>query len=310
MTHRFEPLTGETIALGAAADFEAFFLPSWSYPVPVHFGPVNAACTKVFGDQLRIVLPHETATDPIENAERLFFHLLIIGHEIAHLVHRHMDGLRDQSDEDYYSLELWADFYGAKVAMALATYGSKTHQVVRRFFPNGELFDALDSIGDAAELLVRTVYRKNRRYPHPLLRVGLLSNGVTSFLRHDLGARFDPILHFSVFKRVYASPAVRELMLFEPESAAFDAGPIHRAMRWHRDKQGARVAITPGFRRGVLELLHTTFNQTEDELSASMAARRDELVRSGLLPADDAQAVGESAPATPVPAGPAERSAD
>src|SRR5829696_4893413 len=138
-------LTGREVALAAAADFSSFFLPGSPFAVPIHFGPVGHPLIRKDPHRTRIVLPNEMASDIIEKADRLFLHLLMLGHEIAHLVHRHLDQIREQSDDDYYSLELWADFYGAKVAMTIATHGPRIHSVIRKLFPDGNMSSALES---------------------------------------------------------------------------------------------------------------------------------------------------------------------
>lgn len=97
---------------------------------------MNSPCVRSDKTGSYIVIPREMAEDVIKTLDRLIFHLLMLGHEIAHLVHRHLDGASSQSDEDYRSLELWADFYGAKVAMTLLTYGEKISPLAHQFWPD------------------------------------------------------------------------------------------------------------------------------------------------------------------------------
>ena len=120
---RMEALTGRDVAHAAASDFSRFFDSAHRFEVGARVAAVNSPCVRSDKTGSYIVIPREMADDVIDTPERLLFHLLMLGHEIAHLVHRHLDGASSQSDEDYRSLELWADFYGAKVAMTLLGSG-------------------------------------------------------------------------------------------------------------------------------------------------------------------------------------------
>ena len=273
-------MSGAELARAAAADFESFFFPAAGMRVNVSVEAINHACIRTNSRGSSIVIPREMAAEPIDDPDRLHFHLLILSHEIAHLVHRHTHA-GQQQNKDYRSLEYWADFYGAKVMMALLTYGRRVGPIFRQFFPGEHFFeDTLESIGRAVGRLVETVYTDDPRYPPPLLRVGLASNGVTSFFRFHLNNP-DPIWPFSVFKRIFSSPAVKELMLFRPEDVEYDEDPVRRALAWHREMQGTCRAIALGMKPPFLPFLHTTFDQTEEEIAFSRKIRRDELRKAG-----------------------------
>lgn len=282
-----ETFSGEQLARAVAEDFEHFFLPFAKPVIAIEVNSTHHACIRGDGESARIVIPVDMAREVINEPDRLFFHLLILGHEIAHLMHRHLHRAREQDVADYRALEYWADFYGAKVVMTLITYGPRVQSIFKSFFTGTQFFEtALESIGRAVGRLVQTVYVDSDRYPKKLLRVGLTSNGITSFLRREMTDP-PPIWYFSVFKRIHASPAVRELMLLNPEHAKFDIDPIERARDWHRTMQGASPAITPWFKPEVLEHLHTSFDQTDEERAASERIRLEELQAAGFL-LDDA----------------------
>jgi hypothetical protein len=229
------------------------------------------------------VIPREMAEDRIDTPDRLLFHLLMLGHEIAHLVHRHLDGASDQSDEDYRSLELWADFYGAKVAMTLLTYGEQLHQIARRFWPDGDMHKLLSNIGDAVGLLVTKVYREHKKYPSRLERAGLASNGVLSFVRNYYGRTFDLRFYYSVPVRVLANPAVKALIPSNGGGTHFADEPVKRAAKWHRTTQGTASALTPGLLPHVIKYLHTDFDWTDEEIAEGQRIRLEEVRRSGVL---------------------------
>lgn len=287
-------VTGRAVAEAAASDFMLFFFPGNAFEVRVTVGSVNFPCARKDNMGSYIVIPTEMAEELISTPELLLFHLLMIGHEIAHLVHRHLDGASAQSDDDYRSLELWADFYGTKVAMALLTYGTQLHPIAKRFWPDGDLDKLLLDLGRAVGLLVSTVYREHRKYPAKLERAGLISNGVTSFLRASYGARFDPRLYYSIHKRIFSDPSVQELVLLDGGCTKFDDAPIMASVNWHRNAQGAATSITPGFLPHMLNYLHTTFDQTNEQIAELRRVRIEELKRAGLLDDVDATSPVES----------------
>lgn len=279
-----DPLDGEALARMAAADFEYFFLPGLGPKVSVSVGGTLSACIRRKDDKVWIALPTDMAREEITDAARMFFHLIILGHEIAHLVHRHLYA-GQQEKADYRALEYWADFYGAKVMMALVTFGPRTSKVFERFFPVGTSFDIpMEHVGTAAGRLIESVYLPDSRYPAPLLRVGLVNNGITSFLRHEFaGMNVNPIWYYSVFKRVFSAHATREQMILNPEQMDFDIEPVERARRWHREMQGDRPAIEPWFKPEVVIYLHTSFDQTDEERAESERMRLEELQAGGFL---------------------------
>lgn len=280
--HDTPPLTGLDLALAVADDFRSFFLPGEAPVFSVAVEGAHSACIRRSGDEIRVVIPTDMAREVIDDADRMFFHLLILGHELAHLVHRHLYA-KEQETADYRALEYWADFYGAKLMLVLVTFGRRCNDIFQEFFPGTHFFEsALESIGRAVGRLVETIYSDDSRYPRKLLRVGLTSNGVTSFFRLNL-VNPPPIWYYSVFKRVHASPPVKELMLFNPEDADLDLDPVERARAWHREMQGDDIAITPWFKPGVVRYLHTSFDQTEEERIASERTRLEELQAAGFL---------------------------
>lgn len=276
-------LTGEMLAQAAAEDFRDFFLAGSAPKFRVAVEAAHHPCVRRTGEDVRIVIPPDMARAIIDDADDMFFHLLILGHEMAHLVHRHLYAKTEEAADDR-ALEYWADFYGAKLVMVLVSMGERCNTIFRRFFPGAHFFEtALESIGRAVGRLVETVYSEDSRYPPRLLRVGLISNGVTSYFRLAL-KNPHPIWYYSVFKRIFAAPAVKELMILNPEAVEMDREPIERAVKWHRQLQGTAPAIYPWLKPAVVLFLHTSFDQTEEERIESERIRLEELQAAGYLP--------------------------
>jgi hypothetical protein len=274
-------ISGKFIAEAAAVDFGYFFLPDLGPKIAISIENALHPGIRTNAEGTRIVIPPEMAADQVDSLEGLFFHLLIIGHEIAHVVHRH-GYAGEQSREDYRSLEYWADYYGAKVMMTLVVYGDVTSRLHRMLLPEGAtMTDSLLSIGQAVGRLVETVYSDDPRYPPKLLRAGLINNGVTSVLRHDIMKDANPIWYYSVYKRVMGSDAVHELKVLKPEDLDLPDDEIDRARNWHRAIQGDKPAIEPWLKPQYLKYLHTNFDQSEEERAAAVRERTSELRAGG-----------------------------
>ncbi|WP_156381768.1 hypothetical protein [Rhizobium sp. Leaf341] len=226
-------ITGEQLARAAASDFRNFFLPLCGPTILIRVGSVQNPCIRSNKSGSFIVIPNEMAQEKIDNPDRLHFHLLILGHEIAHLVHMHLHGETLEA-EDNSSLEFWADFYGAKVMMALIMFGEKVSQEYRTLQPSRVSFEQrVESIGNGVAML-KPYYNENKRYPLPLMRVSLSSIGVTSFLRqYYIGQNPSPGWMLTVQRKILLHPEHNDLIKFSSDQIKNFAAPIKRARRWH-----------------------------------------------------------------------------
>ncbi|WP_164488874.1 hypothetical protein [Sphingobium sp. LF-16] len=277
------PLTGEEIAVSAVKDFKAFFLGGRAPSIRVKAETAHIAAARRDNDGQYIALSPDMANDVIKDADRFHFHLLIIGHEIAHVVHRHLMA-RTRSPEEDRSLEFWADFYGAKVMMTLLIYGQRIRSLHNQLYDGERFHEGLESIGRAAGLLVTSVYNDHAKYPPKLMRVGLISNGISSVLEpHMLAHKVDPIWRFGVIKRVGSHEAVRELTLTSPESVVGGEDDIERAMDWHRRLQGKDRNLTSGINPKFEHFLGTNFNVPAEAIEELRKARLTQLQAEGYL---------------------------
>lgn len=278
-------LTGETLARMALEDFAEFFLRGRELTIPLTIGDTSSHASAKSKDKKRwIAISLDMAENEIDGPSTFLFHLLILGHEIAHIVHEHVYS-GQQDTKDHSALEFWADFYGAKVMMTLITFGARIRETFSSYFSNPEEYrKRLTHVGEAVDRMVATnIYNEHPKYPPPLVRVGLIQNGVCSFLRHNMGGAFSPDMHMSIFKIIMSGPTVRQLMATDPQQADFSDEPINRILNWHRTMQGDRPAITSDFKFHLLNYLHTTFDQTDEEREVSKATRLSELHAAGYL---------------------------
>jgi hypothetical protein len=279
------PITGEDLANMALADFAEFFLPDHRLTIPLSIGDTGShASAKSKGARRWIAISRDMAGHEIDGPATFLFHLLILGHEIAHVVHEHVYAGQQQA-ADHSALEFWADFYGAKVMMTLITFGPRISESFQRHYPTREAYGKrLLHVGEAVDKMIAgNVYNLHPKYPAPLLRASLVYNGVTSFLRHNMGRTFTPEMYLSIFRAVMAGPSVKRLIATDVHQADFTSEPIERIQKWHREMQGDRAAITPDFYPNLLPYLHTTFDQTDEEREHSKRIRLEEMHAGGYL---------------------------
>ncbi|QFY61315.1 hypothetical protein FZ934_13445 [Rhizobium grahamii] len=275
-----EILTGEKLARAAAADFRNFFYPFTGPSIKICVEAANYPCVRGSGSNARIVIPNEMAEEVIDTPDKLHFHLLIIGHEIAHLVHKHCDR-KDRDKAESRSVEYWADFYGAKVMMTLITYGEKIGMIYRPFYTGqSKLEKALNSMGIAVGRLVESIYVEHVLYPAPAERVSLVSNGITSFLRHELAGKVhSPGWMISVPMRIlFGAPATRRLMN-DPEKISNDLSLIKGARRRHLEVQGEKTAIIPGLKPRLQPILSLSYTISYAEMERGRRQTWEELDR-------------------------------
>lgn len=272
-------LTGGAVARAAAYDFRSFYWPGAALKVRISVeGVPYHAALRTNPQGSRIAISRDMAEEEIDSPEKLFFNLLIVAHEIAHLVHRHNHpGPRDRLED--INLEFWADFYSGKVLITLLTYGTRLRPMLNRYYPGRVLpfAEVLEAIGKAVARLVETVYSDDPRYPPKLLRASLISNGVTSALRREL-INPHPIWYFSVIKRVLlASPTIQTLARLHPEHVAIDREQMEAIRTWHRERQGGDQELTPGLLPRFADHLHTRFDHSDEERAAMEQERRAEI---------------------------------
>lgn len=132
-------LTGGAVARAAASDFRSFYAPGAALKVRISVeGVPHHAALRTNPQGSRIAISRDMAEEEIDSPEQLFFNLLIVAHEIAHLVHRHNHpGPRYRPD--VINLEFWADFYSGKVLITLLNYGMRLRPLLNRFYPGRSL---------------------------------------------------------------------------------------------------------------------------------------------------------------------------
>lgn len=274
-------ITGEDLARDVIDDFESFFEPKFAIKISLEIGDVDYAVTKGAGNGAKILISRDMANEIINSPTIFFFHLFIIGHEISHAVLMHNRGAYQELFV-YRSLEMWADFYGAKIMMCLITYGQNLKSIFLSFFPYDKFLPSLVAMGQAAELLVNYVYRVDGHYPPPIVRVASITNGIISFFWREQ-VNLHPIWPYSIIKRITASKTVKELQILYGERLVEGFAMNEPARQWHINMQGLSKEIAPGLKIPIKIHLYSSFKQTKKEWERRCRGREDDLINMGLL---------------------------
>lgn len=259
-------LTGLRVLEAFKSDVESFFYPQSGFVMNT---AVQGTKTRYMGNAERggIAVSKDLANCEVDSLERMMFLLLVLGHETAHLLNVH-GGHRDQSNDDTRALEVWADFFGTKVAMVVMTIGDKMQDIVASLPCGDETGARLDAIGAAIGLLATTYFdTDDGRYEPAPIRVATCVAGVMSALDNHWkmhGIERDVERSLKLQLRLYQTPAMMA-QLGRVGAAAPDRSQIPEIRRIHQAIQGNRSSITVGMRPVPAEWLRTNYEGREEE---------------------------------------------
>lgn len=118
-----------------------------------------------------------------DDAEKLYL-LFLLGHEIAHLANKHLNYL-DKNSFDTRSIEMWADFFGAKISMSILLHGKNFNNLLDKDMSNPN--NGLELIAIVLKK-INNIY-KNSNYSGKYLnsnnRLSTTIAGIAAFLTRD-----------------------------------------------------------------------------------------------------------------------------
>lgn len=274
-----EVLKGRDVIDAFKSDIEGFFYPTAGFVMNIS---VQGTRTVYRGsaDSGGILISTDLAECEVDSLERMMFILLVLGHETAHLLNVH-GGFRDESNQDTKALEVWADFFGTKVAMVAMTIGDKIQDMVTGLPGGKETGARVEAIGAAIGLLGTTYFETgSTRYEPAPVRVATCVAGVMSALDTFWSLNGIPRnvgRSMSLQLRLYQSPAMR-LMLSKVEGAGVpERGQFPTIRRIHQHIQSDRASITVGMLPTPSAWLHTNYEGSEQERMAEAERQLDKL---------------------------------
>ncbi|WP_409321635.1 hypothetical protein [Pseudomonas monteilii] len=288
-----EVLKGRDVIDAFKSDIEGFFYPTAGFVMNISVQGTRTAY-RGSADSGGILISTDLAECEVDSLKRMMFILLVLGHETAHLLNVH-GGFRDESNQDTKALEVWADFFGTKVAMVAMTIGDRIQDMVTGLPGGKETGARVEAIGAAIGLLGTTYFETgSTRYEPAPVRVATCVAGVMSALDTFWSLNGIPRnvgRSMSLQLRLYKSPAMR-LMLSKVEGTGVpERGQFPTIRRIHQHIQSDRTSITVGMLPIPSAWLHTNYEGSEQERMAEAERQLDklkeELAKLGLdLPED------------------------
>lgn len=277
-------LNGKELVEFVVADLEGFFHPGAGFCVATAFGsePLkDHAIVRGAGRDARICFSSDFCACEISDGDTFNFMLLVVCHELAHFLHQHNSNT-DASSFESRSIEDWADFFGAKLAMTILTYGQRVRLLHDGFAELAHSGRRLDSIGKALSRLAQTFFiNESPKYSSRLSRVGYCVAGINSFFDRHFGY-IDLKRSYSVMSRIYGAGMLPGLIASESSMFMAEQFDITVIDSIHKRVQDNRSSITPGLLPQYEKYIGTSYVSDDEERRLYVAAVEAEYRRQGM----------------------------
>ena len=147
------------------------------------------------GSKAYIAISNDIKFLDINNDVSKIYVLFMIGHELAHLVNKHLE-YNDKNKFDSQTLEMWADYFGTKISMSILQNGTRFQKMLNLNVKDANI--GLETISQALIILNKNIYintNYSNKYLHSNQRVSTVIAGIISFL-----TRKEMIMNFQVSK--------------------------------------------------------------------------------------------------------------
>lgn len=207
--------------------------------------------------------------------------LFILGHEAAHLLNRHNEHC-DESSLETQAIEMWADYYGVKLALVVITFGKNTQRLADSLRGGESMRFCIKSFSSAFSTLAETYFNiSHPSYPPAAVRVSTCIAGLLSFfekifasqaLQHgDEKEYFNSLKPETVVERsinlqqwIYENPDLARLHK-EPSALQLNPEQIRLISKVHREVQSNQEALFKGMKEVPAHWLCLGFDTPEDE---------------------------------------------
>lgn len=210
----------------------------------------------------------------VDDYRDLFYCLIIAGHELAHWANAHTKHL-DKDDLDSKAIEMWADFFGARLVFTAVARCEKVKEII-----TGQLrTSTFDELGPDALLpeygrALRSLYNDvlvpadfSPQYPSPIERVHICTAGVTSFFYRHQGC-MNMGRAILVLRSILLDPFQDLLDIFQQDVSGGDRHELaFRTIEIHLELKQGRSLITPGIRDEFNHLVGTHYLGHEDNMA-------------------------------------------
>ncbi len=201
-----------------------------------------------------ILIPSFLENMEVEDDVKAIFHLLVVCHEIAHVMHEHTQ-YKDTDYIDSIGIELWADYYAMRAAMSVLNFRKRFRDSLTDKYDGDTL---IITIGKAIVLLSQTYYvSSSKSYPSLELRARTSMTGITSFLtRLDCAINLGRFVN--VTKLVFTEAGLSNYF-GAADVGEYESKVISRIREVHLKILGSRYSITSGIQPKYQKFLGTEF---------------------------------------------------
>ena len=175
------PITGAELIQAFKADVEAFFRSDSNFVLKIVDSGWNPPSCKGVGSKARILLPTSYYEKQIETYEELALMIVVLGHETAHFLNRHNEHA-DESSLETQAIEMWADFYGVKLALVAITFGEDIQRLAESVMVETSMKVRIKLFASVFATLANTYFAiSHPTYPPAAVRVATCLAGLLSF---------------------------------------------------------------------------------------------------------------------------------
>jgi len=141
--------------------------------------PMKVARTR---SKAHIVISNDiTYLDINSDASKIYI-LFMIGHELAHLVNKHLE-YKDRNQFDSQTLEMWADYFGTKISMSILQDGTRFNTMLTSNFNDVNI--GLEIIFNALSMMKDNIYmntNNSNQYLNSNDRMSTVIAAIAAFL--------------------------------------------------------------------------------------------------------------------------------
>lgn len=269
-------ITGDSVISSFKTDVEAFFRSNPAFELRIEKGGMVPTCRGA-GSKARLCLPSDFFTQVIERPEDFIFLLLVLGHETAHYLNRHNEH-NDKSHVESQGIEMWADFFGTKIAFVVLTFGAEPSSLLTSM-PQTYM-SRVDVFALALEKLAESYFlNTSNKYPERSARINTYVAGVMSFFEQyfkwsaiesnnlqDYARAFNPQViverSLNIQIRIYSNQRLKNWAMVN-EGEELEKTDFETISAIHRNIQGKQDVLFKGMKPLPAIWLRLTYNISE-----------------------------------------------
>lgn len=165
-------------------DFHSFFVDKKHAKFKCLFENKDELKVYRTGSKSYLNIPHDIKyLDVSDDAGKLYL-LFLLGHEIAHLANKHLNYV-DKNSFDTRTIEMWADFFGAKISMSILLHGKSFNNMLNINVSNPN--EGIELISNMLKK-INTIYKNSNssnKYLNSNDRLSTTIAGIAAFLTRD-----------------------------------------------------------------------------------------------------------------------------